>query len=29
VFQTEKVEDWAGCFVVGTESKVRVVRPPA
>jgi predicted nuclease of predicted toxin-antitoxin system len=29
VFQTEKVEDWVGCFVVGTEGKLRVLRPPA
>jgi predicted nuclease of predicted toxin-antitoxin system len=27
VFQTENVEDWAGCLVVVTERKVRVRRP--
>lgn len=27
LFQTEKVEDWAGCLVVVTDRKVRVRRP--
>jgi predicted nuclease of predicted toxin-antitoxin system len=27
IFQTEDVSSWPGCFVVVTESKVRVVRP--
>jgi predicted nuclease of predicted toxin-antitoxin system len=27
VFKTEKVEDWTGCLVVVTDSKVRVRRP--
>jgi predicted nuclease of predicted toxin-antitoxin system len=27
VFQTEKVEDWTGCLVVGTEQKIRIRRP--
>jgi hypothetical protein len=27
LFQTEKVEDWAGCLVVVTDWKVRVKRP--
>jgi len=27
VFQTEKVEGWAGCLVVATEQKIRVRRP--
>jgi hypothetical protein len=22
------VEEWVGCFVVGTEQKLRVLRPP-
>jgi predicted nuclease of predicted toxin-antitoxin system len=29
VFQREEVSRWAGCFVVATERKVRVVRPPS
>ena len=29
VFVSENVEGWAGCFVVATESKVRVRKPPA
>ncbi len=28
LFQMENVGDWAGCFVVATERKVRVVKPP-
>ena len=28
VFQTEKTEGWHRCFVVATERKVRVRRPP-
>ncbi len=28
VFQHEDVTRWTGCFVVATERKVRVVRPP-
>lgn len=27
IFQTEDVRSWPGCFVVVTESKVRIVRP--
>jgi predicted nuclease of predicted toxin-antitoxin system len=27
VFRTEQVEDWAGCFVVITDRKLRVRRP--
>jgi predicted nuclease of predicted toxin-antitoxin system len=27
VFQTQKVEDWTGCLVVGTEQKIRIRRP--
>jgi predicted nuclease of predicted toxin-antitoxin system len=27
VFETENVEDWAGCLVVATDRKVRVRRP--
>ena len=27
LFGTEDVESWLGCFVVATDSKVRVVRP--
>jgi predicted nuclease of predicted toxin-antitoxin system len=29
VFEGEEVSRWAGCFVVATEQKIRVVRPPA
>jgi predicted nuclease of predicted toxin-antitoxin system len=29
LFHQERVEDWAGCFVVATDRKVRVMRPPA
>jgi len=28
VFQHEDLSRWTGCFVVATERKVRVVRPP-
>ena len=28
VFRTEKVEAWKGCFVVVTERKIRIRRPP-
>jgi len=28
LFRTEGAEDWSGCFVVATERKVRVRRPP-
>jgi predicted nuclease of predicted toxin-antitoxin system len=28
VFQREEVSRWAGCFVVATDRKVRVIRPP-
>ena len=28
VFQTEKVEEWGGCFIVATERKVRVLKRP-
>ena len=27
LFQNENVGDWAGCFVVATERKIRVLRP--
>lgn len=27
LFQTERVEDWKGCFVVATERKLRVRKP--
>jgi predicted nuclease of predicted toxin-antitoxin system len=27
LFQQENVSDWAGCFVVATERKTRVLRP--
>src|SRR5438105_7157994 len=27
MFQNEKVGEWAGCFVVATERKIRVLRP--
>ena len=29
IFQSEAVEQWIGCCVVATESKVRVIRPIA
>jgi predicted nuclease of predicted toxin-antitoxin system len=28
VFQTNEHENWEGCFVVATDRKVRVLRPP-
>ena|ERR1035437_2467148 len=28
VFQHEDVSRWSGCFVVATDRKIRVVRPP-
>ena len=28
VLKTENVDEWAGCFVVVTERKIRVLRPP-
>jgi predicted nuclease of predicted toxin-antitoxin system len=28
IFQSEAVEDWNGCFVVITERKLRIVKPP-
>jgi predicted nuclease of predicted toxin-antitoxin system len=28
LFQTEKVVEWAGCFVVATERKIRLLKPP-
>ncbi len=28
LFQTEDVNEWAGCFIVATEHKIRVRRPP-
>jgi predicted nuclease of predicted toxin-antitoxin system len=28
VFQREEVSRWAGCFVVATDRKIRVIRPP-
>jgi predicted nuclease of predicted toxin-antitoxin system len=28
LFKVESVEDWSGCFVVVTEHKIRVRRPP-
>jgi predicted nuclease of predicted toxin-antitoxin system len=27
LFQTENVGDWAGCFVVATERKIRLLKP--
>jgi predicted nuclease of predicted toxin-antitoxin system len=27
IFQSEPVDDWAGCFVVASDTKVRVIRP--
>jgi predicted nuclease of predicted toxin-antitoxin system len=29
VFEHEEVSRWTGCFVVATDHKIRVVRPPA
>jgi predicted nuclease of predicted toxin-antitoxin system len=28
IFPTEDVSDWAGCFVVAAETKIRVIKPP-
>jgi predicted nuclease of predicted toxin-antitoxin system len=28
IFQSEDVAGWAGCFVVATESKIRLLKPP-
>lgn len=28
IFQKESVGEWSGCFVVATERKVRVLKPP-
>ena len=28
LFQKENVSEWAGCFVVATERKIRVLKPP-
>ncbi len=28
LFQTEDAGDWAGCFVVATERKIRLLKPP-
>jgi predicted nuclease of predicted toxin-antitoxin system len=28
LFQTENVADWAGCFVVATERKIRLLKTP-
>ncbi|MGC1485257.1 MAG: DUF5615 family PIN-like protein [Candidatus Acidiferrum sp.] len=28
LFQAEDISDWAGCFVVATERKIRLLRPP-
>jgi predicted nuclease of predicted toxin-antitoxin system len=28
IFQTEYVGDWAGCFVVASERKIRLLKPP-
>jgi predicted nuclease of predicted toxin-antitoxin system len=29
LFQTEKIVEWARCFVVATERKIRLLRPPS
>ncbi len=29
IFQHEEVSRWAGCFVVATDRKIRIVRPPS
>ena len=29
LFRFENVSEWSGCFVVATELKVRIVRPPS
>jgi hypothetical protein len=28
LFHTENVADWSGCFVVATERKIRLLKPP-
>ena len=28
IFRMESISDWTGCFVVATERKIRVVKPP-
>jgi predicted nuclease of predicted toxin-antitoxin system len=28
VFQTENIAEWAGCFVVATDRKIRLLKPP-
>ncbi|MGB8473117.1 MAG: DUF5615 family PIN-like protein [Candidatus Acidiferrum sp.] len=28
IFRTEDVESWVGCFVVATERKIRLLKPP-
>jgi predicted nuclease of predicted toxin-antitoxin system len=28
IFRTETLSDWKGCFVVATERKIRIVKPP-
>jgi predicted nuclease of predicted toxin-antitoxin system len=28
IFESEDVAGWAGCFVVATESKIRLLKPP-
>jgi len=28
LFQTENVAEWVGCFVVATERKIRLLKPP-
>ena len=28
IFASQDVADWAGCFVVATERKIRILRPP-
>ena len=28
IFRMESIRDWTGCFVVATERKIRVVKPP-
>jgi len=28
IFRTENIHDWAGCFVVATERKIRLLKPP-
>jgi uncharacterized protein DUF5615 len=28
IFRAENVDEWAGCFVVATEHKIRLLKPP-